>query len=665
MAALTFFYPMSVFDLLNLEPQKVVEFLTKLHINMSVKDVDKVITILILLVLLSTLIGGFIWCRKKGDAILTFFSKTRKWRKGYIKDGLEHCFGDYLAPERQKCYVPTQCQGTPPHNFDEPDEAVASAPKQELIKFFIDDVFTKGNTNRLLYCIFAGSGMGKTTFAVQLFMEYIYHYKESTLPYDIYLLDLGDARVTEEIKLLSDKIGNKAHQAILLLDALDENLQASENFEEFKTKLEEAFAPFKFVVITCRSQFFPNEHEIPEYSAIRVNKSEKNLLTYNKIYIRPFSPSDIALYINKKYSGYGKKNKRLRKQAKSIIEKCKHLVARPVLLSYIDDLIDENKEYTTETDIYETLIKKWLEREVNNIPDTSERQKCYEELVSFSQKLATRMYQNWRETGDFRLEALKMNDFCEKNGFNKAKYQFRRRSLINHDTSGAFKFSHKSFMEYFLARHYFDNPDFDFTLEGMDMAELFYKGFCKKEYREKLKENIFRIEEFQSDKYRLPYKELTLIIARRSDFNYNHLFYVIDQDGFSELELNWKAYDINVQQFIEESGIHTITIGNYKKGSSGLRQILKSQNLEFISIEGDELPKTFIKDAEKKGVHVIHNNQTVVRGTNPSYNSTLRLQLLLQMEKQLDLIQRERLVLGQDLINEILNKNTYVKGGGL
>ena len=350
---------MSFFDLFDLDPQKVVNFLAKLHINVTVGVVDTVITILILLALLVAIGGGVLWIWKKADAILTFFSSTRKWRKDYIKNGLEHCYGDYLTPERQKCYVPTQCQGTPPHNFDEPDEAVASAPKQELLKFFIDDVFLKTNTNRRLYCIFAGSGMGKTTFTVQLFVEYINKYKKSTLPYAIYVRDLGDSKVIDEIKALSNNIGDNAHQSILLLDALDENLHASENFDDFRTKLEEVIAPFKFVVITCRSQFFSNEHEMPEYSAIRVNKSDKNLLAYNKVYIRPFSPSDIALYISKKYKGWGKKNRKHRKQAKAIIEKCKHLVARPVLLSYIDDLIGENKEYATEADIYETLIKKW------------------------------------------------------------------------------------------------------------------------------------------------------------------------------------------------------------------------------------------------------------------------------------------------------------------
>lgn len=653
---------MSIIDLLGLDPQKIVDFLAKLHIKVSVNAVEAVITILVLGAAIGLVWGAITWVWKKGNEILDFFSKKRRWRRDYIKEGLEHCYGEYLSPERQRCYVPTQCQGTPPHNFDEPDEAVASTPKQELTAFFINEVFTTTNTNRMLYCILAGSGMGKTTFVVQMFIEYINKYKQSTLPYDIYIRDLGEAKVMDDIRALSEKIGKKAHTSILLLDALDENLSASENFEEFRKALEEAIAPFKFVVITCRSQFFPNEQEIPVNSRIRVNTTNKNLLEYNKIYICPFSPNDIDLYINKRYKGFGKKNKKLRKQAKTIIEKCRHLMARPVLLSYIDDLIDVNKSYTTETEIYETLIDKWLQREVNSIPDPKERMKRYEELVSFSQKLATQMYQNWRDEGDFRLDATQMDEFCRKNGFDKSKYQFTRRSLINHDAAGAIKFSHKSFLEFFLAKHYFEDSEFEFSFEGMDMAELFYKGCCVQEYCNKTN-GVFTIKTINlQDKYSLPYNEYTLVIARKSDYDFTHLFYVIES-GFSELDLNWNAYNTNVQKFIEESRVHTIIITHYRKGEGSLRQILKNSDLEFISIEGDALPNTFIKDAEKKGVHVLLNGQTILPGKYPSFNSTLGFQLQLQIEKHYKLIQKERLLNGREDIEEVLNQVIKEQGG--
>ena len=61
------------------------------------------------------------------------------------------------------------------------------------------------------------------------------------------------------------------------------------------------------------------------------------------------------------------KKRKKRKQASQIAEKCKVLMARPLLLSYMDDLLDGNFEFKTIYEIYRVLIDKWLQREVNKI----------------------------------------------------------------------------------------------------------------------------------------------------------------------------------------------------------------------------------------------------------------------------------------------------------
>ena len=192
----------------------------------------------------------------------------------------------------------------------------------------------------------------------------------------------------ENIEALSKRLGNGAHQTILILDALDENLKAAENFDVFRDCLENAIEPFKFVVITCRSQFFADDKSMPETSSIKMTTADKNLLKYNKIYICPFSPDDIDLYIKRKYKG------KKRKKAKAIIGKCKHLMARPVLLAHIDDLLDEQESFQTEADIYEVLIEKWIQREVNHIANPDDRMNLMEKLKQFSILLAVQIYQN-------------------------------------------------------------------------------------------------------------------------------------------------------------------------------------------------------------------------------------------------------------------------------
>lgn len=622
---------MSFFDLFNVDPQKVVDLLSFLGINASVDVVALIINILCVVLLIGLLIGivitGFRW----GDKILTFLSKKRKWRKKYIREGLQHSFGDYLQPDRQRCYIDTQSQGTPPHNFDEPDEAVAGSPKESLVKMFTERVFKAENTNRYLYLIFAGSGMGKTTFAVQLFISYVNKYSESTLPFPIYILNLADAKAIDEINELSKKLGFDAHQTVLILDALDENLNAAENFENFRESLENAIEPFKFVVITCRSQFFADDNSIPETSNIKKNTVDKNLLTYNKIYICPFSPDDINLYIKRKYKSPQ------RKKAKAIIDKCRHLMARPVLLAHIDDLLDSQKEFQNEADIYEALIDKWILREVNHIADSEKKNSQAEELNRFSRLFADKIYRNWRDFGEFKMSKTQLEDFCKSNHFDTSNYQFRQRSLINHDSAGFYKFSHKSFLEYFLAKELFQNPNAEISFEGMDMAELFYSGFCKQEYRELMESGVFRIEGM--GKGEMVDSSLVLTIAKKSDYDYRRIEYVTMHRRFSEIVLNWDAYNQNVQDLIMISSVNTISIINYQKGTMSLRPILDSPNIAFVSINGGSLPGSFVKEAEKKMVHVFHNGVKVVDGGKDFGFASLDMQLMLQLDKHVRSLQ--------------------------
>ena len=55
-------------------------------------------------------------------------------------------------------------------------------------------------------------------------------------------------------------------------------------------------------------------------------------------------------------------------------------MARPLLLSYMDDLLDSNADFKTLFEIYSQLIDRWLQREVNKISIPTEREKQKEQL---------------------------------------------------------------------------------------------------------------------------------------------------------------------------------------------------------------------------------------------------------------------------------------------
>lgn len=638
---------MLLLDIIELNPQMIVKLFALFHIEVG-NDFAETIVVVIYGVstVITILLAGWGFF-KFSNKIMPYICRNNKWRNQYIKNGLQHSFGDYISQKEWDNYIPTMSQGTPPYDFDEPDEAVTASPKQDLVQMFIDEVFSPDNTNRQLYCILAGSGMGKTTFAVLLFVKYIKKYKKNTLPYQVYIKDMANSKILEEIDNLVSEIKIvEANKSILILDALDENLQAAEDFEKFRGELEQRIEAFKFVVITCRSQFFPDEQSELSVSGIRNNSRDKNLLKYNKVYICPFSQQDIKTYVEKKYP-----KTKDRKRIFSIIGKCRHLMARPLLLAYVDDLLNENQEFQNEASIYEVLINKWIEREVSVIGDIDQKEALRQELIRFSKLLAIYIYQNWRDTGVFVVSKSQLTDFCRQNHFDVAHYQFRGRSLINHDVAGSYKFSHKSFLEYFLAKEYFDNPSFKMSFEGMDMAELFYSGFCKQEYKDYLDRKIYQINTMKLDSID---EDIIITIAKKSQFDYSHLFYVINPGRFSEIEMVWAAYDKNVQELIEKSGVNSISILKYEKGKGSLRSILKAHHVSFISIEGGELPNSFVKEASAKGLHVFHNGSTIVSGTKPIDTLSLNMQLRRQMDTNTQLFRMSKMRESENRLRSML-----------
>ena len=411
-------------------------------------------------------------------------SKTEEWRRDYIYNKLSKDFSDYLTEEVNDLYVPTRFQEERPNIDVVPEKGAKNPTSKELIPYFLKDVFVKNNPHRF-YCVLADTGMGKTTFLVQLLKAYINKYDEKSLPFNIFILSLADIDIIEQINNL--KIEDPKKRSILLLDALDENVEAydkeDENgiiiirYEDFRKKLEQAVEGFQFVVITCRTQFFPDKKsELQELKNARhIGQSpDKSLPRYKQLYISPFSDDDINKYIEKKF----KNDVESKEKAKGIIDNIKSLAVRPLILSYIDDLMDI--EVIDVLDAYEIIITKWLQREViRSTKDNRIKQK--ELLCDFSRKLAVNIYQNWRKTGALYLTQKEYDEFKKKNqSFNELEFSVDSRSLITRDNRrNIIFFAHKSFIEYFCAEQLFMGEIPVFYFEGMDMAKTFFKLFCQ------------------------------------------------------------------------------------------------------------------------------------------------------------------------------------------
>lgn len=599
---------MSIFDLFGLDIEKLQQLLTRWNINVNAVYLQAVVDIFLFGLIV------YLFCKGIKKLVkylwnLTPFS-ARKMQNEYIHNALDHDFKEYLGEESQRQYIETQFLSTPPHEFDEPNKATTATTREPMDKF-CDRIFKDNNPNERVYMVLAGSGMGKTTFMVNVFCHYVkQNMTRKGMNLDIRLLRLDDEKVLDDIKKISEDGSIKPEKTILLLDALDENRYASGNFVEFKQKLEDAMEPFGLVMITCRDQFFDNEKSIPTSTSWVSVTKDKNLISYNKIYISPFSDEDIKKYLALKY-----KNKRKRKQASQIAEKCKDLMARPLLLSYMDDLLDGNFELKTIYEIYRVLIDKWLQREVNKIQSEEARSEQKKMLYHFSVRIARTIYENWKDTKSMLLSPEQMEDFMTRFNYSKVPYELKRRSLINRNVSGYYKFAHKSFLEFFLAQEYFHNPTSNFEFEGMDMARRFYEEMCISDFWDWQENDYIKLVQVKNKTYGV---EDCLEINSDIDVEYSHLadaLYAMHIQ-LKSVRFPWNSYSDRLHHFLEKTQVPNVQVQcYYETNDKTPRKLLELQKLVSLSFKSScetSLPRKFVSLAQRKQILTLLNEEIVV-----------------------------------------------------
>lgn len=369
---------------------------------------------------------------------------------------------DNQTKQSMKYYVPTRAQNIDP--CTEEDNGVQSI---KLIPFFIKHVFK--DSQKQYFVILADSGMGKTTFLLKLFLEY---YKKVFKKYNIIFIPLSLESSIATIR----KIENKP-ATILLLDGLDEDKYAIEDYNKRLRDIYNETELFYKVIISCRTQFFPDSDREPKnIDRIKFGVGNKGF-EFVKYYISPFNDKEIDLYLKRKYNRIFERDKI--KRSKKVIGSCSELVVRPMLISYIDDLItNKSKKYYADYEVYGELISKWIERESLN----DENKKA---LYKFSERVAEYMYY---KKSVYIIES-EIERLCKDYNIKIRNIVARSRSLLNRNAEGYYKFAHKSILEFFLAKKAFENLHFRKIITkagfvGYDMVQVFLHGmsidyFCK------------------------------------------------------------------------------------------------------------------------------------------------------------------------------------------
>jgi len=384
-------------------------------------------------------------------------SNNKKYRKHYYDILSEDYFG-----YANEAYIQPYITTTKPHAEHEPAEAELKDARL-LQDYFINSVFLRKpkEPKDKLFCILGDTGTGKTAALVHLFIDYINAHTKRDLPYQIRLVSLSRNHPFQEIEKIEQK-----DKCILLLDALDENSEAQDptKYAQFMHKIEGYCDAFARVVITCRPQFFHDEQSEPGPTRVRWNGK---WLEFKKIYLAPFNDNQVQQFLDEKITF--RFNDKLRQKAEDIVKKQPLIAIRPLVLTFIEDIARSDREVNNTLDVFDIIIEKWINRDVENISpeDIDKRTDQWWDTLS---TVASYMYS--RQSLNISFQELK--DLVNNSNLTEEdKPHFTQRAMLAR-SGNEYHFSHKSFYEYFMAYRFFLHFKEIGNLYSMDFALQIY-----------------------------------------------------------------------------------------------------------------------------------------------------------------------------------------------
>lgn len=240
--------------------------------------------------------------------------------------------------------------------------------------------------------------------------------------------DLTFCQVGE--KITSSQVGKKLSSSQIVTGTSDQD----------GTKLENP---------TLQTHSLTSEHDADGKWVLLQDKSVGDEM-FVKHYICPFTDYEVLLYLLKYY----KLNFRKIFRGKQVIKKSSNIMARPLLLSYIDDIVNEHEEYEYAYQIYKTLIGKWIDREVHFIQKTSEKDIAISDYINnfwqFIYDIVELMLQGAENGNIYSVSSQDLERLCSKYTID-LDIDKRSRTLLNRVGDDIFQFSHQSIFEFLLA----------------------------------------------------------------------------------------------------------------------------------------------------------------------------------------------------------------------
>ncbi len=330
-------------------------------------------------------------------------------------------------------YVAPDCQDNDPAFQEEPEN-------RKSLFDTVDELLGPPLQGRLTLLL-ADSGMGKTRFLQEYYRQHWCRSKKRKR-FKMVLVDLGQFDVNENITRITSE---DCSMTVLLLDALDEDRSAKGIFEVRFRELERIAGRFHSVLISCRTQFLAGESAIPELAELPPPVGAMGLddgpdRKVRRVFLSLFSQRQMRRYVAQHLPLW--RHPILRYRALQTMKRFSDLVARPFLLSHIQDLVGGKEELKNEHQVYSKIVEKWLDREERKGTITTRR----DDLLDFSAAFAGRLFEQDRDG----LTILGLDDMIGTYHVCLNDREVRERSLLNCDATGQWKFAHRSVMEYFL-----------------------------------------------------------------------------------------------------------------------------------------------------------------------------------------------------------------------
>jgi hypothetical protein len=224
---------------------------------------------------------------------------------------------------------------------------------------------------------------------------------------------------------------------------------------------------FARVVITCRTQFFPKDEEIPrETGILKVgprDAGEQAEYIFHKIYLSPFTDEQVRMYLKRRYPFW---NLKQRQAALKMAQKIPYLTARPMLLAHINYLVQTKSKIEYSFELYRDMVEAWIEREQGFIRNRTDMRR-------FSGLIAVDLYLNRQARGAERITRDELLLLAKQWNISIDPHHLSSRSLLNRDARGNYKFAHRSIMEYLFITRFIDGDFKCCDIEWTDQMNLF------------------------------------------------------------------------------------------------------------------------------------------------------------------------------------------------